>query len=211
MAPALLIGASVLDRTSIRTALRLALCIIVLTAGGCSYVFVDGPPKNHAQLPYFECSSSKAWPVVDAVMAASLGLAATAAFADGGSSSNDTSEGFVAAAEAAAFAISALSGYQKVAECREAKEDLVASLGSRTRYAAAPGFRAPPPDPWVHPPPGLFAPRVNAPPPGTPPAAAPAPGDVDEPDATATEMPDSVPARPLPSIPAPAVDPETPR
>jgi hypothetical protein len=199
----------VLDRTSFPAALPLALCALVLTGGGCSYVFVDGPPKNHAQLPYFECSSSKAWPVVDAVMAASLGLAASAAFVDGGSSSNDNSQGFVAAAEAAAFAISALSGYQKVAECREAKEELIASLGSRTRYAAAPSFREPSPDPWVNPPPGLFAPRVTAPPPRTPPAAAPA--DVDEPDATATETPDSTPARLVPSIPAAAVDPETPR
>lgn len=199
------------DRTPPSAPLRLALCALVLTAGGCSYVFVDGPPKNHARLPYFECSSSNAWPVVDAVMAASLGLAASAAFVDGGSSSNDTSQGLVAAAEAAAFAISAVSGYQKVAGCREAKEELIASLGSRTRYAAAPpSFSAPLPDPWVNPPPGLFAPRVTAPPPQTPPPA-PTPEDADEPAATATETPDSAPTRPLPSIPAPAVDPEAPR
>lgn len=201
-----------LDRTSCAAPLRLALCALVLTVGGCSYVFVDGPPKNHAQLPYFECSSSKAWPVVDAVMAASLGLAASAAFVDNGSGSHDTSQGLLAAAEAAAFALSAVSGHQKVAECREAKEELIASLGSPTRYAAAPttsALRAQPPDPWVNPPPGLFAPRVTAPPPRTPPA--PAPEDADEPDATTTETPDSAPARPRPSIPAPAVDLETPR
>ena len=206
-----------LDRTSFPAALRLALCALVITGGGCSFVFVDGPPKNHAQLPYFECSSSKAWPVVDAVMAASLGLAASAAFVDGGSSSNDTGQGLVAAAEAAAFAISALHGYQKVADCREAKEELIASLGFPARYAAAPTastFRAPPPDPWVNPPPGLFAPRLTTPPPRTPPPAAedvPTDAAEDAPGATMTETPDTAPPRPLPSIPAPAVDPETPR
>ena len=72
-----------LDRTPPPSALRLALCAVILAGGGCSYVFVDGPPKNHAQLPYFECSSSKAWPVIDTVMAATLGIAAGAAFVDG--------------------------------------------------------------------------------------------------------------------------------
>jgi len=197
----------VLDRTSFAAALRLALCGLVLTGGGCSYVFVDGPPKNHAQLPYFECSSSKAWPVLDVVLAASLGVGASATFVDHGSSSGDTSEAVIAAAEAALFAVSALTGYQRVGECREAKDQLIARLGSAPRYAAARSFQAPPPDPWVTPPPGLFAPRVTAPP---PPDAAPE-QEADEWDATTTETPDTAPARPLPSIPAPAVDPETPR
>ena len=193
-----------LDRTSLPAALRLALCALVVSAGGCSYVFVDGPPKNHAQLPYFECSSSKAWPVLDVVLAASLGVGASAAFVDRGSSSGDSSEAVIAAAEAALFAISALTGYQRVGECREAKDQLIARLGSAPRYAAS-SFQAPPPDPWVTPPPGLFAPRVTAPPP------APAAEDANEPDATTIETSDAAPARPLPSIPAPAVDPETPR
>lgn len=193
-----------LDRTSFPAALRLALCALVVSTGGCSYVFVDGPPKNHAQLPYFECSSSKAWPVLDVVLAASLGVGASAAFADRGSSSSDTSEAVIAAAEAALFAVSALTGYQRVGECREAKDQLIARLGSSPRYAAS-SFQAPPPDPWVTPPPGLFAPRVTAP------SRAPAAEDVNEPDATTIETPDTEPARPLPSIPAPAVDPEAPR
>ena len=138
------------------------------------------------------------------MLAASLGIGASAAFVDDGSSSRDTTEALVAVAEAAAFAISAVSGYQKVAECREARDALIARLTSTPQYAAAPGFRAPPPDPWVTPPPGLFAPRLPAPPP-------PAPAAATEPEVTTTETPDSAPARPLPSIPAPAVDPETPR
>ena len=182
----------------------LALCALVLTGGGCSYVFVDGPPANHARMPYFECSSSKVWPVVDGVFAASLAAGTVGAFADQGSST-DTTEAVVIAAEAAAFAISAISGHHKVEACREAVGELIARAGSAPRYAAAPSFRAPPPDPWVTPPPGLFAPRGPALPP-PPPEDASAPATT-----TTTEMPDPDPARPLPSIPTPAVDPETPR
>ena len=171
-------------------------------------MFVDGPPKKHAQMPYFQCSSSKAWPVIDTVLAASLAIGAGGALAEQGSS-QDTTGAVIVAAEAAAFALSALGGFQKVEACQEAVGQLIARAGSAPQYAAAPSFRAPPPDPWVNPPPGLFAPRLTAPPPSPPPA--PAPEDADEPDATTTETPDSAPARPLPSIPAPAVDPETPR
>ena len=181
---------------SLRSALELALCTLMLTGGGCSFAFVDGPPANHARLPYFECSSSNAWPIVDTVLAASLGAGAAAAIGDGGSSSNSTTDAVIAGAEAALFALSALAGYQKVAACREAKGELIARLGVAPQYAAAPS-RKPPPDPWITPPPGLFAPR--------------APRAWDEPDATTTETPDVVPLRPAPASLAPAVDAETPR
>jgi len=191
----------VTQRLSLPPALGLAaLCTLALAGGGCSYAFVDGPPANHARVPYFECSSSKAWPVADVVLAATLGIGAAGAFADdgAGSGSKDTTEALLMAAEAAVFAVSALSGYQKVADCREAKTELIARLGTGPQYAAAPSFRAPPPDPWVNPPPGLFAPR-----------GAPRPDD--EPAATTTETPDIDPVRPLPSPPGPAVDAEVPR
>jgi hypothetical protein len=196
----------VINRTSSSSALRAALCALVLTGGGCSYAFVDGPPANHARLPYFECDSSKVWPVVDVVFAASLGIGTAGAISDGGSSSSSdgVTTAVVTAAEAALFAVSALSGYRKVAECREAKDQLIARAASAPQYAAAPSRRAPPPDPWVTPPPGLFAPRAAALPP-----TAPAVGS--ESDATATETPDPVPARPVPAIPVQTDDLETPR
>ena len=191
---------------SLRSALELALCTLMLTGGGCSFAFVDGPPANHARLPYFECSSSNAWPIVDTVLAASLGAGAAAAIGDGGSSSNSTTDAVIAGAEAALFALSALAGYQKVAACREAKGELIARLGVAPQYAAAPSVRKPPPDPWITPPPGLFAPRA--------PRAWDEPDKADasdESDATTTETPDVVPVQPAPASPAPAVDAETPR
>ena len=196
-------------RMSLRSAPRLALCTLILTGGGCSFAFVDGPPAKHAHLPYFECSSSNAWPVIDTVIAASLGAGAAAAIADGGSSSNGTTDAVIAGAEAALFAVSALAGYQKVAACREAKGDLIARLGVSPHYDDAPRARKPPPDPWLTPPPGLFAPR--APRAWDDADKAGGADEADEPDATTTKTPDVVPVPPPPASPAPAVDAETPR
>jgi hypothetical protein len=137
---------------------------------------------------------------VDTVLAASLGIGAAAGLADSGSSSNNTTDAVIAGVEAALFAASALAGYKNAADCREAKGELIARLGVAPQYAAAPRVREPPPDPWITPPPGLFAPR--APRTWNEPA---------EPDATATETPDVVPAPPAPASPAPAADAEMPR
>jgi hypothetical protein len=44
--------------------------ILCFALNGCSFVFVDGPPSAHASMPQFSCDESKAWPIVDAVFAA---------------------------------------------------------------------------------------------------------------------------------------------
>ena len=194
---------------SLRWAPGLALCTLILTAGGCSFAFVDGPPAKHARMPYFECSSSNAWPVIDTVLAATMGAGAAAAIADGSSSANGSTDAVIAGAEAALFAISALAGYQKVAACREAKGDLIARLGVSPQYSDVARVGKPAPDPWISPPPGLFAPRA----PRTWDGAdkSDKANESDESDATTTETPDVVPVPPAPASPAPAVDAEVPR
>lgn len=42
------------------------LCL-ALTASGCSFAFVDGPPENHRQMPMFECTTSRVVPVLDVI------------------------------------------------------------------------------------------------------------------------------------------------
>ena len=42
---------------------RLAAMFALLPA--CSFAFVSGPPANHAELPYFNCTESRAVPVLD--------------------------------------------------------------------------------------------------------------------------------------------------
>ena len=63
--------------------LRTLLSIAVLSSGGCSWIFSEGPPPNHAQMPYFECSTNIAPPVLDTIWGAlNLAGALLAAGAD---------------------------------------------------------------------------------------------------------------------------------
>jgi hypothetical protein len=63
-------------RSPFRVSAPLVLCVLFLTAGSgaCSYIFVDGPPEKHRQLPYFTCTTSRAWPVVDTVLGAAYAI-----------------------------------------------------------------------------------------------------------------------------------------
>jgi hypothetical protein len=117
-------------------------------------MFVNGPPKQHKQLPYFTCTTSKAWPVIDSIFGGIYGLAAISAFAARGSSNDSTASGAAAGGLAALFIASAISGYYDTSECREATEALQLRL---MRMYPGPGVAptpySPPPinDPWLHP------------------------------------------------------------
>jgi hypothetical protein len=54
---------------------QLTLLLLLSPAAGCSWIFTEGPPANHATLPYFNCSTSYAPPVLDTIWG---GLNATA-------------------------------------------------------------------------------------------------------------------------------------
>lgn len=125
-----------------------------LAVGGCSYMFVDGPPKRHQQLPYFACTTSRGWPVVDTVFAGLFGLSAISAFAGAGQGNDAATAGVVTGGLAALFVASAVSGYNDASECRAATEELQLRLmRSYPGPGLAPTPEGPPPayDPWVHP------------------------------------------------------------
>lgn len=175
-------------RTPLRVPARLVLCTLFLAAGNgaCSFAFVDGPPKSHRQLNYFTCTSSNALPTVDLILGAGSAVEAVA-FVSARSSGQTsmTTAAAVAAAEAAVFVASAIAGYGRTSDCREATDALQVRL-SRMQLQAAPGFgpgqgpspyQASPYDPWVtprqggggaSPPPGAGAPsptpKSNPPP-----------------------------------------------
>jgi hypothetical protein len=172
-------------RSPFRVSAPLVLCVLFLTAGSgaCSYIFVDGPPEKHRQLPYFTCTTSRAWPVVDTVLGAAYAIDAVGfaslASRQSGSSTGGTEVALIAGGAAVLFAASAVSGYGKASACREATEELQVRL---TRMQPAPGFgfgqqgvppyQPPAPyDPWVTPPPH----SVGAPPSAPPGAGAPTP------------------------------------
>ena len=55
-----------LPRPSLRLALLFALA--ALGPSGCGFVITNGPPANHATMPYFSCTESKAGPILDVVL-----------------------------------------------------------------------------------------------------------------------------------------------
>jgi hypothetical protein len=160
---------------------RLCASVLLVTLGGCSFVFVDAPPAQHKKLPYFSCTSSNALPVLDLVLGGLIGLAAVEAVRNESSGSTFEGDAWVGVAEAAAFAASGLYGLSKTSACREAQGELMTRLNTPGGYG--PGFGGPPAaappgppnDPWLNPPPGLFAPTSPAAPPSAPPPTAASP------------------------------------
>ena len=169
-------------RTPFRVTAPLVLCTLLLAAGSgaCSFLFVDGPPEKHQQLPYFTCTTSRAWPVVDTVLGASYAIEAVGLGAmstrGSGSTAGSTAGAIAGGGLAALFIASAVSGYGRASECRDAVADLQAraarmqlqnSMGFGARAPGAAASPLPPArDPWLAPPTGIF---------GKPPADEPAP------------------------------------
>jgi len=52
---------------------------LVSLQSGCSFLFVHGPPSNHAELASFDCSESNGWPIFDVIWAGLNGLGAATA------------------------------------------------------------------------------------------------------------------------------------
>ena len=106
-----------------------------LSAGGCSFPFVKGPPIGHEQLEYFRCTESRTFPILDVIgVAVSLLDAATV--------EDDPN---IHLAFAVSFGASAWTGYRRVNECRAAR------LESARRSAPPPDPLAVPADevPWL--------------------------------------------------------------
>jgi hypothetical protein len=141
-----------------------SLATLGLLSGGCSYAFVDAPPKHHEQLPYFECTSGRGWPTTDLVLGLVYGVTSIMSFANSSSAGSST-EGVMAASVSALFLASSYSGYGKAQECRDAKDELMLRLTRQSAGYGA-GFQPAPYDPWLTPPPGAFgkSPTPQAPP-----------------------------------------------
>jgi hypothetical protein len=174
--------------------LAVLLAALAVVPAGCSLAFVNGPPPNHQKLAYFDCSSSRALPTLDVLVAGAATVDAIPGVANGASGlSSNRANLAVFGTEAALFAASAIYGYSKTAECREAQSEMLKraartpTLGYPPGYGGPYGRSAPPPpyDPWVVPPPAAPPPPVLSPvgplPPATPASpsapASPASGD----------------------------------
>jgi hypothetical protein len=129
---------------------RVVVCLLALGANGCSFVFAGGPPANHRELKYFDCPTSHAPPIIDTVVAVTggavtflaWGLGTALASDSGGSANTILLAGIPLVLLPAA---SAIYGYSKGGDCRDAKAELVARI-----YAppvSAPPVGAPSSDP----------------------------------------------------------------
>ena len=110
-------------------------------------LFVEGPPPRHAAMPYFDCTSSVAAPVLDTVWAGLNGAGALIALgstdAELKMQNQTNNRGTVIGVGLAWLALSGVSavrGYQQTSDCREAKAQLALRLTrpSPTRRVSAP-------------------------------------------------------------------------
>lgn len=160
-----------------RTTNLIAIMIVALLFDpGCSFLFVKGPPEQHAQMSSFDCSESNAWPVIDTIWAGLNGLGAISAGNDS-TTPNQSQVIAVGVSWLVVSGISAIYGFGKVSACNEARRQ------REERYQRAMGVPGAPPVPAAAPAPAA---------PGAAPAAPAAP-------APAPVAPGAAPAAPVPA------------
>jgi hypothetical protein len=124
---------------------KFGLLIGALVQAGCSFIFVEGPPARHREMPYFACSTSNAPPVLDTVVGGLAAMSATAPAAN-----TESSARISQAVMAAALAASAIYGYTQVSRCDDAYLELADRMYV-PRFTPQPALPAPTPDPVPQP------------------------------------------------------------
>lgn len=126
--------------------------LVALPLAGCSFVLSEAPPRDHAQLRYFDCSTSYAPPVIDTVFAGLQGtsalLAARTSAETWRNERGDASRSATIAGGLVAMGIwgaSAIHGYRRVSACRPAREHLMLRM---TPHRGPPPGWPPPPTTW---------------------------------------------------------------
>jgi hypothetical protein len=144
---------------------------------GCSFVFIDGPPADHAKLAYFDCTSTYGLPVADGLFALTGALGAGEALSESkqtyadknGGASRNAAAG-VDIALAGLGVASAVYGVVQTARCDSAKEALRARIFAPSLHRPELPSPVPAPTPGPPPiPPPSIAPPLIAPPPTAPP------------------------------------------
>lgn len=114
-----------------RPALMFALlAALTLSVSGCSYVVVNGPPPEHANMVYFSCTESNAFPIIDGVAAVLSGIHTFLVVGDrdayddkyGLGASSQTLMGLGTVATLG-YGFAALEGSNRTDNCRDAKRD----------------------------------------------------------------------------------------
>ena len=170
---------------------------------GCSFIFVDGVPADHAKLEYFDCTSTYGLSVADGVIGLSGAIGAGSALSQSKQEYADKNNGASRNAAAGAdlaltglLAASAVYGIVQATRCDRAKEDLRARIFAAPLRpppfpgfppGPAPAYQPPPPLAAPQPPPALPAPELSLPPPSpSPPPPTVTPTPVPSPSAAPT-------------------------
>jgi hypothetical protein len=107
---------------------------------GCSFVAVSGPPADHAQRVYFDCTTSKLAPLID--LAAAGLFAASALVPVTNDSGYDSQERLSTAAVSLGLTtlelVAGVQGWRATDECRHAKRELAQRLEEQRVRAARP-------------------------------------------------------------------------
>ncbi|HEY5934802.1 MAG TPA: hypothetical protein VIU61_09210 [Kofleriaceae bacterium] len=124
--------------------------VVTQLCSACSFVFVKGPPPNHAQLTYFDCTSSRTVPILDAVwtglQALNLLLAAStdsAEFEDKYGLDRTVAMSLYGGLGALGAA-GLYYGWTRTGQCRSAKQEWMLRAGGGDGMAPAPGTWPPP-------------------------------------------------------------------
>jgi hypothetical protein len=143
--------------------------LFTVLLSGCSFVLVSGPPANHAELPSFECTTSRLGPGLDTVWTVLQTLNFVTTLARTSAEWDEAYGGNPPFSRSTALPLYAVLGglgaagmyygFSKTSECRSAKN----ALNGRMMQ---PGGQ---PAPGTWPPPGQPAPGGAWPPPGQPP------------------------------------------
>ncbi len=169
----------------------LRMVVLLVAMSGCSFALVSGPPANHAQLPAFDCTTSRLGPGLDTVwtllQVSNLALRASQSEAEyaSGFANNDPpitrGTTMVINGVLAGLGIAGMYyGFSKTGECRSAKAALAARTQNNGGYPGQPGVGSwpppqggqgyPPPQGQGYPPPqGQGAPPPQQPDPYAPP------------------------------------------
>ena len=109
-----------------------ALLALAMTVGGCSLVFVEGPPPLRERRRQLDCTTSSALPFVDLTLSVAslltvLGVAATPHGAFGGTSTSRIGIASGGLILGGLTATSAGVGFWRVSACNEANDETGAS------------------------------------------------------------------------------------
>lgn len=131
---------------SSRCARTLLVLSVSFSTTGCSYLFMEPPPPQHARLDSFQCRTSKGTPTLDVMYGAGQTIGAIALLAigaDGSGADQEEAIGYAiptAVTAVVAFASGAY-GFSAASECNDALEQLaIRQTQARERQSTLEAF-----------------------------------------------------------------------